>query len=173
VFDELLKKQIQEQAIKHGEFTLASGKKSPYYLDLKFAYTRPEVMKEIVHGIKEKIQGLKIDRIAGIELGAVPIIVAVSISTVIPFVIIRKERKGYGAGKRIEGEITSGDKVLLVEDVVTTGGSLASAVKAIRAAGGNCSMAVTVVDRLQGGEENLQKINIDLISLLTIEDLGL
>jgi orotate phosphoribosyltransferase len=173
VFEEFLKKQIQNHAIKHGEFTLASGKKSPYYLDLKLAYTRPEVMKKIVQGIKEKIGGHKIDRIAGIELGAVPIIVAVSISTGIPFVIIRKERKGYGAGKRIEGEITSGDSVLLVEDVVTTGGSLTSAVKAVRSAGGNCSMAVTVVDRLQGGEENLQKINIDLISLLTIKDLEL
>jgi orotate phosphoribosyltransferase len=170
---DFLIEQIKEFAVKRGDFTLASGKKSNYYLDLKLAYTNPAVMKEIVFEMREMLQGSKVDRIAGMELGAVPLAVALSLSIEIPFVIIRKEKKGYGATKRIEGEIKEGDNVLLVEDVATTGGSIASAVKAVRDAGGECRNAIAILDRLEGAKENLQKINISLIPLLTIKDLGL
>ncbi len=173
MFKGILKNQIKNHALKRGEFTLASGKKSSYYLDLKLAYTKPEVMEEIVFGIKEKIKGRRFERIAGIELGAVPIAVALSMDTKIPFVIVRKEKKDYGTSKRVEGKIAKGDNVLLVEDVATTGTSLASAADAVRNAGGNCIYAVAVVDRLEGAGENLQKINIALIPLLTIRELGL
>jgi orotate phosphoribosyltransferase len=170
---DLLTEQIKKFAVKRGNFTLASGKKSSYYLDLKLAYTNPDVMKAIVFEMKERMQGLNVDRIAGMELGAVPLAVALSLNTETPFVIIRKERKGYGAAKRIEGRIDNGDNVLLVEDVATTGGSIARAADIVREAGGNCTTAIAVVDRLEGAEDNLQKINIALIPLITIEDLGL
>jgi orotate phosphoribosyltransferase len=169
----ILIKHIKDQAVKKGDFLLSSGKKSHYYLDLKLAYTQPEVLMEIASGVKEKIGGTGVERIAGLELGAVPIAVAVSIETQIPFVIIRKERKGYGAGNRVEGEVKEGDNVVLVEDVVTTGESLVSAVEAIREAGGVCNMAIAVVDRMEGAEERLKKINIALNPLITIEELEL
>lgn len=165
--------QIKKFAVKRGNFTLASGKKSGYYLDLKLAYTNPDVMKSIISIMKEMMPEGRVNRIAGMELGAVPLAVALSLQTETPFAIIRKEKKGYGAAKRIEGRIDEGDNVLLVEDVATTGGSIASAVEAIRGAGGSCSNAIAVIDRLEGAKENLQKINISLASLLTIEDLGL
>ena len=170
---EKLTKYVKDLAIKRGDFTLSSGKKSTYYLDLKLAYTKPEVLHEIVLGLNEKIKGHEFDRVAGMELGAVPLTVALSLSTGIPFVIIRKAKKGHGADKRIEGEILKRDEILLIEDVVTTGGSLVSAVDALRDSGGECTSAVTVIDRLDGAQETLQKVNIDLQSLLTIKDLGL
>lgn len=165
--------QIKKFAVKRGDFTLASGKKSSYYLDLKLAYTYPDVMKAIIFEMKERLHGLNVDRIAGMELGAVPLAVALSLETETPFAIIRKEKKGHGAAKRIEGRIDEGDNVLLVEDVATTGGSIASAVEAVREAGGICTTAIAVMDRLEGAGANLQKINISLTSLITIEDLGL
>ncbi|MFQ5801201.1 MAG: orotate phosphoribosyltransferase, partial [Candidatus Hydrothermarchaeales archaeon] len=136
-------------------------------------YTRPDIMKEIVFALKEKLKGQKMDRVAGMELGAVPLAVALSLSAEMPFVIVRKEKKEYGAGKRIEGRIEEGDVVVLVEDVVTTGSSLASAAESIRQEGGRCTTAIAVVDRLEGAKANLEKINIQLNSLLTIKDLGL
>jgi orotate phosphoribosyltransferase len=173
MLSEKLKKQIKSLAIRKGEFTLSSGKKSTYYIDLKLAYTNPEIMMGIVSGMGKKLEGLKVDRIAGMELGAVPLAVALSMNTEIPFVIVRKERKGHGAIKRIEGMIIKGDNVILVEDVVTTGESLARTAEIIRGAGGKCTKAITIIDRLEGARENLQKINIALIPLLTIEDLGI
>jgi orotate phosphoribosyltransferase len=173
MISETLKKQIQSLAVRKGDFTLSSGNKSTYYIDLKLAYTNPEIMKGIVSGMGKILEGLKIDRIAGMELGAVPLAVALSMNMAKPFVIVRKERKGHGATKRIEGKINKGDTVILVEDVVTTGDSLARTAEIIRGKGGKCTKAITVVDRLEGASENLQKINIDLIPLLTIEDLGI
>lgn len=170
---EKLVNEIKARAVKHGDFTLASGKKSSYYLDLKLAYTEPSVLKSIAAALRESAQELDVDRVAGMELGAVPLAVALSLELDVPFVIIRKEKKGYGAAKRFEGEIKNGENILLVEDVVTTGGSVGQAVDVIRGAGGKCKQAITVIDRLEGGEENLQKINIDLTSILTIRDLEL
>lgn len=164
---------INKFAVRRGNFTLSSGETSTYYIDLKDAYTRPEVMREITEVMTERIRGLEIDRIGGMELGAVPIAVALSLTSGIPFFIVRKEKKGYGAGKRIEGRLEQKDKVILVEDVATTGGSIASASRAINEAGGTCLRALAVVDRLGGAKENLKKINIELESLLTIRDLGL
>lgn len=173
MFKGFLIELVKKFAVRHGEFTLASGRVSPYYINLKDAYTRPEVMREIILAMKEAVQGFSVDRVAGMELGAVPLAVALSMELGIPFVIIRKEKKDHGAGQRIEGEIGEGDFVLIVEDVATTGASIASAAEVIREAGGRCSKAIAVVDRLEGARENLEKINIELSSLLTIKDLGL
>ncbi len=168
-----LAESINRFAVRRGDFTLSSGEKSTYYIDLKDAYTRPEVMREIIESMMERIRGLEIDRIGGMELGAVPIAVALSMASGIPFFIVRKEKKGHGAGKRIEGKLEKNDRILLVEDVATTGGSVASASRAVREAGGACVKALAVVDRLGGAKDNLKKINIELESLLTIRDLGL
>jgi orotate phosphoribosyltransferase len=166
-----LKDLIKEKALTTGDFTLASGKKSSYYIDLKKAYTYANVMNHIVEGMKEAIEGEKIDRIAGVELGGVPLATALSMKTEIPFVIIRKKAKGHGTGNRIEGELKSGENVVVVEDIVTTGGSVILGIEAIREMGGRCSMVLAVVDRLQGASENLEKVNISLKSLVTVNEL--
>ncbi len=166
-----LKDLIKEKALTTGDFTLASGKKSSYYIDLKKAYTYSEVMNQIVEGMKEAVEDEKIDRIAGIELGGVPLATALSLKTGIPFIIIRKKAKGHGTGNRIEGELRGGDNVIVVEDIVTTGGSVISGIEVIREGGGKCSNVITVVDRLQGGLENLEKVNISLKSLVTVNEI--
>jgi orotate phosphoribosyltransferase len=168
---DILIKNIQDLALKKGDFVLASGEKSSYYIDLKNAYTYPHVMGGIVSGMIDQIGGFSFDRIAGLELGAVPIAVALSMKTDVPFVIVRKKKKGYGREKMIEGEVKKGENVLLVEDVVTSGSSLKQAAGIVRQAGGICARALAVVDRLEGAGSNLQKINIELTPLLTIEDL--
>ncbi len=166
-----LEKQIKEQAVTRGEFILASGKKSSYYVDLKKAYTDPEVMAMIIEGISGIMEDENIDRIAGIEMGGVPIATALSLKTGIPFIIIRKKAKGHGTDKRIEGKIMEGDNVLIVEDTVTTGGSIKTGVEAVREIGGICTWVIAVVDRLEGAYENLEKVNMRLESLVTLKDL--
>jgi len=166
-----LEKQIKDQAVTRGEFILASGKKSSYYVDLKKAYTDPEVMAMIVEGMMEVLKDENIDRIAGIEMGGVPIAAALSLKTGIHFIIIRKKEKGYGTDKRIEGKIVEGDNVLIVEDTITTGSSVKMGVEAVREMGGKCTMVISVVDRLEGAYENLEKVNISLKSLVTLKDL--
>ncbi|MFQ6135601.1 MAG: orotate phosphoribosyltransferase [Candidatus Hydrothermarchaeales archaeon] len=162
---------LRERALERGEFTLASGKKSPYYIDVKKAYTDPKVLKMIAEGMNEAIGDEEIDRVAGVEVGAVPLAAALSLESGIPFVMIRKGVRMHGTGRRVEGELNPGEKVVIVEDVTTTGASVASAVNVIRREGGICDKVIAVVDRLEGASENLKKLNIALVSLVTMKDL--
>ncbi len=162
-------KRIRELGFKKGDFVLTSGKRSNYYIDVKKAYARPEVLTEIAVEMSRFIE--REERVAGMELGAVPIAVAVGLESQLPFTIIRKDARTHGTRDRIEGEIKPGEHVLLVEDVATTGGSILSARKAIVDAGGECNRAVVVVDRLEGAGEMLADHGIELISLLTVKDL--
>jgi orotate phosphoribosyltransferase len=158
-------REMIKKAVKKGEFTLASGKKSDYYINIKEVYTEPEVLKEIAVKMAEIIKGKKIDKIAGVAVGAIPIAVALSLQTGIPFVIVRQEKKGYGTSSKIEGEIKKGERVVVVEDVTTTGGSVANAIEALRSFGCLCEEALVVVDREEGAEENLKRKGVKLISL--------
>ncbi|MFQ5976429.1 MAG: orotate phosphoribosyltransferase [Candidatus Hydrothermarchaeales archaeon] len=166
-----LAEYIKEQAVRTGEFVLASGKKSSFYIDLKAAYTDPKIMNMIVEGLSEAIANEKFDRIAGMETGGVPIATALSLKTGLPFIIIRKKGKGYGTDNRIEGKLSSGENVIVVEDIVTTGGSVKSGIETLREMGGKCNKVIAVVDRLEGASKNLEKVNISLETLLTLKDL--
>ena len=156
-------------ALRFGEFTLASGKTSPYYVDIKKAVTKPEVLRAIGRGIAKYAH--RADRIAGVELGAVPIAAVVALETGKPFVMVRKERKDHGTSKDYEGDLVAGDRLLFVEDVVTTGGTLLKAVERMRAAGADVTEAVAVVDREEGGKEALAAIGVTLRALVTSEEL--
>ncbi|HTD80799.1 MAG TPA: orotate phosphoribosyltransferase, partial [Thermoplasmata archaeon] len=156
-------------ALRFGEFTLASGKTSPYYVDIKKAVTKPEVLRAIGRGIAKYAH--RADRIAGVELGAVPIAAVVALETGKPFVMVRKERKDHGTSKDYEGDLVAGDRLLFVEDVVTTGGTLMKAVERMRAAGADVTEAVAVVDREEGGKEALAAIGVTLRALVTSEEL--
>lgn len=166
-----LVEMLREYAVEHGDFVLASGKKSSYYIDVKKAYTRPEVLKEIIREIAGIIDRENFDRIAGVAVGAVPLATALSLEIGVPFLIIRKRGKGYGTGRLIEGEIKKGDRVLLIEDVTTTGGSALRAVKTIRDAGGVCREVITVVDRKEGAGELMEREGVTLRCLIKSEEL--
>ncbi len=166
----MLEQEIVEAgAFKLGDFKLASGRKSDYYVDLRSVTTEPELLRKVAKAMAPHVSGE--DRIAGVELGAVPIATALSLETGIPFLMVRKQRKDHGAGKLVEGTLEEGDRVLFVEDTVTTAGSLIKAIVAVRELGGLVDKAIVVVDRGEGAAEALAEEGVELISLASIERL--
>ena len=155
-------------AIKFGEFVLSSGKKSKYYVDIKKASTNPAILKEIA---KEMSRYVSKEKIAGMELGAVPIAVALSLETGLSYVIVRKQEKMHGTGKQIEGDLKENEKFVVVEDVTTTGKSTLRAVNVIRENKGIVEKAIVVVDREEGASELLRKNNVEMISLVRVSEL--
>ena len=160
----------ENEVFLEGDFTLSSGKKSNYYINMKKAITEPKIHSTISKLITEKINDDEIDKVAGPALGAVPIATAVSLESELPLLMIRKEKKGYGTSKLIEGELNEGDSVIVVEDVSTTGGSLLKAIKAIQENGGNVKRAFVVVDRQEGAIEEFEKAGITLEPLITVNE---
>jgi len=155
-------------ALQFGDFTLASGAKSEYYIDIKKASTNPKVLRHISLQMAQKMKEENIhpDRIAGVVLGSVPLAAALSLATDIPYVMIRKEKKDHGTGKLIEGDLNPGDKVLVVEDVVTTAGSSIAAIKTLRENGAVVESAMSVIDRESGGEQNYAEIGVKFYPLV-------
>jgi len=169
-----LENKLQEcEAIKFGDFTLASGKKSKYYIDVKKAVTRPKILELMCEHIVDVINDLdiKADYIACVELGAVPIGVIVSVTTGLPLIIIRKAKKEHGIKSRIVGDPEKEKIALLVEDVTTTGGSVITAAKALRDEGLTVRKVISVVDRDEGAEYELEKEGLTLISLVKAKTL--
>jgi orotate phosphoribosyltransferase len=156
-------------ALQFGTFTLASGRTSPYYVDIKRAVTRPDLLRMIAEGIVPFVRDA--ERIAGVELGAVPIAAAVSLATGKPYIMVRKASKEHGTKHEFEGELNRGDHVLFVEDVVTTGGTLRAAIERLRGHGAVIDDCVCVVDREEGGKMLLAEISVRLHALLSAKDL--
>ena len=156
-------------AIQFGHFILTSGAISNYYIDIKKASTNPYILKKIAETIAEYTEGYNV--IAGMELGAVPLAVAVSLETGIPYVIIRKEKKEHGTSKHIEGADVKGKKVLIVEDVTTSGGSVIKSVNILRENKAILDKVIVVVDRESGTKEKLQQLDINFIPLLSVSDI--
>jgi orotate phosphoribosyltransferase len=153
----LLKEDLVEcGAVRFGDFTLTSGKKSRYYVDVKKASSRPDILKRITRGFLDI--GIECDKVAGMELGAVPLIVAYSLESGKEFIIIRKGGRDHGTKKMIEGEVLPGERILLLEDVVTSGGSVIQAVDHLKQAGGRIVGILSVVDREEGGTEKVNGI---------------
>lgn len=167
--EKLIRLLIESGAVKFGEFVLTSGVKSNYYIDIKEASTNPNILKEIAREMSLLAQDY--DLIAGMELGAVPIAVALSLEVGIPFVIIRKDTKEHGTKKSVEGPSVRNKKVLIVEDVTTTGGSVARAIDILRENGAILDKVVSVVDRESGAEERIREKGLKLISLISANDL--
>jgi orotate phosphoribosyltransferase len=157
------------EAIQFGRFVLTSGAVSDYYIDIKKTSKNPNVLKKIAEAMTEYAKGY--DVIAGMELGAVPLVVALSLETGIPFAIIRKEKKQHGTGKQIEGSEIKGKKVLLIEDVTTSGGSVIKSIQIIRENKGIVDEVVVVVDREAGAEKKLQNVDISFIPLVSVRDI--
>jgi orotate phosphoribosyltransferase len=165
---------IRDAAYLEGDFVLRSGRRSSWYLDKYRFGTRPELLgplgDEIARAIAEHEP--EATRIAAPELGAVPLAAAASLASGLPFVIVRKEPKDYGTANRIEGEYEPGECVCLVEDVVTSGGAAVAAVQALRQADLRVSVAVCVVDREEGGIDELARHAVRLWPLLRASELA-
>jgi len=170
--DAELRAALKEHAYLEGDFVLRSGRRSRYYLDKYRFETRPELLRALGERIASEVREHEPDtaRLAGPELGAVALAAAASLESGLPFLIVRKDAKGYGTGNRLEGAFAPGEPVCLVEDVVTTGGAAISAVLALREAGLVCRTAVCVVDREEGGVDGLARHAVRLRPLFTASD---
>ncbi|MCK5547784.1 MAG: orotate phosphoribosyltransferase [Thermoplasmata archaeon] len=167
---ELLKVELKRlKAVEFGDFVLASGKKSDYYVNIKRAITQPSFLKIVGRMMAPLATGAR--KIAGVELGAVPIAVALSMELDIPYIIVRKEKKGHGTQAAFEGTLEKGEEVVFVEDVTTTAGTMKKAILRIREAGGEIRKAISVVDRDEGAIENLRSIDVGLVPLVSIKEL--
>ena len=163
---------IKNVAYLEGDFILRSGRRSTYYLDKYLFETQPAILAELGKRLAAMCSD-RTQRIAGAELGAVALAAATSMAANKPFVIVRNAKKDYGTSKPIEGTIEEGDVVLLVEDVVTSGGQLIEATKALRAAGAEVERVVAVIDRQEGAREAIEADGLVFDSLLTKGDLGI
>jgi orotate phosphoribosyltransferase len=168
-----LAQALAEHALLRGDFVLRSGKRSSYYLDKYLFETRPEVLGPLGERIAACVAEHEPDavRLAGPELGAVALAAATALASGMPFLIVRKEAKSYGTAKRLEGAFEPGERVCLVEDVVTSGGAAIDSIEALRAAGLECGTAVCVVDREEGGADALARHAVRLRPLFRASEL--
>jgi len=156
-------------AIKFGRFVLTSGAISDYYIDIKKASTEPKTLRLIAQEMSTYTKGY--DMLAGMELGAVPLVVALALETDIPYVIIRKEKREHGTGKQIEGGDVKGKNVLIVEDVTTSGGSVVKTIQILRENQAEVEKVLAVVDRESGAKEQLKKLEVEFIPLVSVSEI--
>ena len=167
---------LKIDALKFGVFKLTSGKASPYYVDLRVVPSFPDAFTRICDFYAQAITsqiGLKtFDRIAGVPIAGIPFASQIAYNLKKPFLYIRKGLRRHGRQRRVEGILVSGDRVLLVDDLVTTGLTLRNAAEAVRAEGGVVEKAVAFMDREEGGREKLANNGIQLTTLLKISEVA-
>lgn len=175
---DILKQLLVERSVRKGNFVLASGKSSTFYVDARFTTMSPEGMVAIGPLALEQIEILnwRPDSVGGLTLGADPIAFAIShASAGLPVPLraftVRKEAKQHGTGNLIEGPFKPGDRVVIVEDVITTGKSAIQAIDAVEAAGGTVVGVLALVDREDGGKEAIRSRGHEVVSLTTISEL--
>ena len=169
---EELAKAIKEAAYLEGDFILSSGKRSKYYLDKYRFSTEPTLLKAIAVEMAARVpEG--VDRLAGLELGAVPLVAAAALETGCRFAIVRKEIKEYGTSKLFEGTLEPGHKVVLIEDVLTTASQAIAAAKRLREFGADVVKVIYVIDRMEGAARNLADAGLVAEPLFTKADLGI
>lgn len=170
--DAQLIERIKAAALLHGDFTLRSGRKSKYYLDKYLFETQADILQTLGHKFAATIEG-KVDRLAGAELGGIPLVASASIASGLPTVLIRNQKKDYGTAKQLEGKLEKGDHVIIVEDIATTGGQVLEAAKVLEAVGAKIVKIVAVIDRQEGARENIEGAGYVFESLFTKGDLGI
>lgn len=169
---------FRERALKFGDFTLASGKKAKYYLDGKQITLHSRGLQLVSAGLWEQLRDSGIAAVGGMSIGADPIVAGVLAAAaqdgrdLLGF-LVRKESKGHGTNKFIEGPVQAGMKVAIVEDVVTTGGSSLTAIERVEAFGCEVIRVATIIDRMEGGRAAFESRGYSFSSLLTIQDFGL
>jgi orotate phosphoribosyltransferase len=168
----LLASRIVDAAYLEGDFVLRSGRRSRYYLDKYRLTTEPSILRDIGQALAVRLPA-NTQRVAGPELGAVPLATAVSLATGLPSILVRGAAKSYGTERRFEGVMHPDDNVVLIEDVVTTGGQAIESAKALRESGAHVPLVLVVVDREEGAAEAMADAGFSFESLFTTTSLGL
>lgn len=171
---------LKTRALKHGDFTLASGKKSKFYIDGRLVTLSAEGANHIADGVLDYLKQFpEITAVGGLTMGADPIVGAVLAKAVawgrndLEGFLVRKAAKDHGTGKLVEGPLQPGMKVAILDDVATTGGSSLQAVEAVQAAGAEVAVVIVVLDRLQGAGANFAAKNLKFHALTDLRDLGI
>lgn len=169
---EALARELVQASYLKGDFVLRSGRRSNRYFDKFLFETQPELLKQLGRSLAELVPK-QTQRLAAPELGAVLLGGAVSMETGLPLILVRKEPKGYGTAKQLEGRYEAAERVTVIEDVVTTGGDSLRSIDVLRNAGLEVIHLVVVLDRGEGGEDNIGRAGIPYSPLFRIEDLEL
>lgn len=169
---------VRRRALRFGDFTLASGKKATYYLDGKQVTLDAQGLRMLSEGLLDLLADVQFEAIGGMSIGADPIVggvltVAAERGRELRGFLVRKEAKGHGTQRFVEGPLEPGARVAIVEDVVTTGGSSLLAVERVKEFGAQPVVVAALVDRLEGGRANFEKLGLEFRSLLTIRDFGI
>jgi len=166
--DQLIAELHAIGVIRTGDFVLKDGRRSPIYIDLRVLIGHPRVLRLVATALLERARELEFDCLAGIPYAGLPLAVAMALAGDLPLVYPRKEAKDYGTQRRVEGVFTAGDRALVVDDVITTGGAKIEAVAPLRAAGLVVEDILVVVDREQAGAEVLADAGLRLHSVLSL-----
>jgi len=163
---------MQKEIIKFGDFTLASGKKSSYYVDLRLVPSYPHqfrtMVKKLQNNIAEDIGLDSFDSLVSVPTGGLIIASALAIEIVKPLIYVRSKPKDYGTTKSIEGQIHKGMRVVMIDDVATTGGSVVNAIKSLKDANITIEDAYVIVNRMEGADEALKELGVKLHSLANV-----
>jgi orotate phosphoribosyltransferase len=169
---------LAARSARRGSFTLASGRQSSVYVDARLTTMSPDGLATIGPLALERLRaaGLRPDSVGGLTLGADPVSYAIALASAqggdpIRAFTVRKETKAHGTGKLIEGPFAAGDRVVIIEDVITTGGSAHRAISAVREAGGLVIGVLAVVDREEGGRETLSSTGVPVLALTTVSEI--
>lgn len=173
-----LARSIADACVLRGQFTLRSGRTSTYYIDKYLFSTRPEILAPLGALFAERIAavgraaGVAVTRLAGAELGGIPLVTVATLATGLPSVFVRNAKKDYGTAKQLEGRLGAQDAVVFVEDVATTGGQALEGVAVLRSTGARVVGVVAVIDRQEGARENIQAAGLAFEALFDRRDLG-
>ncbi len=166
-----LAERIAQVAVLHGEFTLRSGRRSNYYIDKYLFSTQPDILEALGRMLAERIPA-GATRLAGAELGGIPLVSAASMASGLPCVFVRNAKKNYGTAKQLEGKLEPGDRVVIVEDVATTGGQAIEAAKVITETGAEVVKIIVTINRNEGAKENIEQAGFAFEALFDVSDLG-
>lgn len=166
---------LKSNALRFGAFKLASGRPSAYYIDLRMLPSFPKHFRLTIGELKKTLVakvGTDFDSLVSVPTSGLVFGSALAYEMDKPFAYVRKESKGYGTSKLIEGHLASGSRVVIIDDVATTGNSVGNAVDVIRANGGVVENVVAVVNRMEGAEEHLRKKNAKLAAVTSVDDIA-
>ena len=177
VVERLLERALEKEALKYGEFILSSGQRSRYYFDGRLLSLDPEGSYLLGKALLPKVREAKVDAVGGPTLGADPVVSAVALTshiegTPVPAFIVRGDAKSHGTRQQIEGPLVPGSRVVIIDDVCSTGGSLFHAIEAAEEAGCKVVKVIAVLDRLQGGSAELRIRGYDFECLLVADPQG-
>ncbi|MEM1585929.1 MAG: orotate phosphoribosyltransferase [Candidatus Bathyarchaeia archaeon] len=176
ILSEICQVLKKTNAVEFGTFRLPSGKITPYYIDLRVIPSFPDAFAKVIEifldAVKSEISVEKFDRVAGIPTAGLPLSAIIAYILKKPFIYIRQKQRLRGRERRVEGVIMPGDRVLLIDDMVTTGLSLTKSTLAVRAEGGIVTDAFVLLDREEGGEKKLEKIGVRLHAVLGVSEVA-